>query len=450
MNNNIETFSSLSSKQKEAIGLLSVGTFLEYFDLMLYIHMAVLLNELFFPKTDPYTANLISAFAFCSTFVFRPLGAIIFGRIGDSVGRKITVIITTFLMAISCCIMAILPTYAEIGVMAAFIVTICRVAQGMASMGESIGAEIYLTETIKPPAQYPAVAFISVFIAVGTMAAVGIASLVTSYGFNWRFAFLIGAGVALVGAVARTALRETADFANAKRRIQLAIKDANHNPKIVEKNIIWNEAINKKTVLFLFLMQCSWPACFYIAYFHCGNILKSSFGCTPQQIIHQNFVVSVIQLLSMLLLTYLSYKIYPLIIVKIKLIIFSVFTLICPILLNSIRNPFDMLLFQSFFIIFTSCTVPAVPILFKHFPIFKRYTYTSVSYALSRAFVYIITSFGFIYLTKNFGQFGILFILIPVNICFASGLRHFERLEKEAQDFPKVLENNILVRNSVY
>ena len=91
----------LTRQQKEAIGLLSIGTFLEYFDLMLYVHMAVILNELFFPKTDPFTASLLSAFAFCSIFVFRPIGAIIFGYIGDNIGRKATIVITTFLMSIS-------------------------------------------------------------------------------------------------------------------------------------------------------------------------------------------------------------------------------------------------------------------------------------------------------------------------------------------------------------
>ena len=56
-------FSSLNRQQKEAVGLLQIGTFLEYFDLMLYVHMAVLLNTLFFPKTDPHTAALLNAFA---------------------------------------------------------------------------------------------------------------------------------------------------------------------------------------------------------------------------------------------------------------------------------------------------------------------------------------------------------------------------------------------------
>src|SRR5574343_1713793 len=107
---------SLTREQKQAIGLLSIGTFLEYFDLMLYVHMAVLLNELFFPKTDAHTAMLITAFSFCSTYVLRPIGALIFGYIGDNIGRKATVIITTFMMAISCVIMANLPTYEQIGI----------------------------------------------------------------------------------------------------------------------------------------------------------------------------------------------------------------------------------------------------------------------------------------------------------------------------------------------
>ena len=125
----IETLSSLSREKREAIGLLSIGTFLEYFDLLLYVHMAVLLNELFFPKTDPHTAALLSAFAFCSSYILRPLGALIFGYLGDNIGRKSTVIITTTMMSLSCFTMANLPTYEQIGITAAYIVTICRIVQ---------------------------------------------------------------------------------------------------------------------------------------------------------------------------------------------------------------------------------------------------------------------------------------------------------------------------------
>ncbi len=108
---------SLTKEQKEAVGLLSIRTFLEYFDLMLYVHMAVLLNELFFPKADPLISSLLSATAFCSTYIFRPVGALIFGWLGDNIGSKVTVVITTFMMAISCITMDNLPTYAQIGIL---------------------------------------------------------------------------------------------------------------------------------------------------------------------------------------------------------------------------------------------------------------------------------------------------------------------------------------------
>ena len=106
---------NLRRDQKEAVGLLQIGTFLEYFDLMLYVHLSVLLNDLFFPKTDQRTAALLAAFAFCSTYVFRPVGALMFGYIGDYIGRKAAIIISTTMMAVSCFFMSILPTYAEVG-----------------------------------------------------------------------------------------------------------------------------------------------------------------------------------------------------------------------------------------------------------------------------------------------------------------------------------------------
>lgn len=245
--------SSLKREQKEAIGLLQIGTLLEYFDLMLYVHMAVLLNDLFFPKTDPHTAALLVALTFCSTFVLRPFGALIFGHIGDTFGRKPTVVITTTMMAISCILMATLPTYAEIGISAAWIVIICRILQGLSSMGEITGAQIYVTEITKPPVQYPAVSFLNVMPDLGGMLALSIASLVITMGFNWRIAFWVGAIIAVVGSVARTRLRETPEFVNMKRQNTRKIKEKNEDDPAKSVKLgrldkfIKNQKINEKT-----------------------------------------------------------------------------------------------------------------------------------------------------------------------------------------------------------
>ncbi|AAY62178.1 sugar (and other) transporter family protein [Rickettsia felis str. Pedreira] len=282
---------SLTKEQKQAVGLLSVGTLLEYFDLMLYVHMSVLLNELFFPKADAYATSLYSIAALCATFIFRPLGALVFGYLGDTYGRKTTVVITTMMMATSCIVMALLPTYNEIGITASIIIILCRIVQGMSSMGEVIGTEVYLTEFTKPPIQYPIVALATVFATVGTFAALGVATIVTSYGFNWHYAFGIGAIIAVVGTLARTALRETPEFANAKLKLLKTFEKANRDIKVLENNPIWKEKINKKTAIALFIMDCAWPVCFYFAYIYCGDILVTKFNCTPEQVIKTKFQI---------------------------------------------------------------------------------------------------------------------------------------------------------------
>ncbi|WP_341793085.1 MULTISPECIES: MFS transporter [unclassified Rickettsia] len=429
---------SLTRQQKEAIGLLSIGTFLEYFDLMLYVHMAVLLNELFFPKADPHTAAIYSAAAFCSTFVFRPFGALIFGWIGDNIGRKSTVVITSFLMAISCIVMAVSPTYAEKGLIATIIVTLCRIVQGVSSLGEIIGAELYLTEMIKSPKkQYPFVSLVSSFATFGGVAALGMASLITNFGVSWRIAFFIGAGIAITGGYARNRLRETQDFIDAKRQVQNSFSKAKVNIKILENDLLWKEKVNWKTSLAYFLIQCAWPVTFFFVYVYCSNILKNSFNYSAEEIINHNFIVSLIQVVGGLILRcYLSTIVHPLKILRTCLVVFSLFTIMTPCLLSYLRTPGELLLLQSIIIVFGLGDAPAAPIFFKHFPVFKRFTYSSFLYALSRALVYLITSFGLIYLVDYFGHWGILVIVIPVSIGYGFGILHFERLEKNAENYP--------------
>ncbi|AFB20979.1 MFS transporter [Rickettsia canadensis] len=429
---------SLNREQKETIRLLSIGTFLEYFDLMIYVHMAVLLNELLFPKADTQTAAIYSAAAFCSTFVFRPFVALLFGWIGDKYGRKSTVIITTLFMACFCAVMAGLPTYVQIGVMATWIVTICRIIQGMSSLCEIIGAELYLTETINPPKQYPVVSLMSSCAVLGGVAALGLESIIVHYGFSWRITFFIGTFIAITGSYARTHLRETRDFIDAKQQVKNIFNKASINIKILENNPIWKEKVHWKTSLYYFLIHCTWPVTFYITYIYCSNILKSSFNYTSEEIITHNFIVSLMQFFgSLIFRAYLSGIINPLKILKGFLAIFSLFILIFPYLLNNLHTPRELLIIQSIMVIIGLGDAPAVPIFFKHFPIFKRFTYSSFLYALSRALIYVVTSFGIIYLVSYFGHWGILVISIPLSISYGFGILHFEKLEKNRENYLK-------------
>lgn len=427
--------SSLKREHKIAVGILQLGNFLEYFDLMLYMHMAVLLNELFFPKTDPHTASIIAAFAFCSTFVLRPFGALIFGYVGDHIGRKTVVVFTTMMMAFSCLVMAILPTYAQIGIAASWFVTFCRMLQGMSSMGEAIGSKIYITEITKPPLQYPLVALIGVFSTIGTTTALAVSSLVTVGGLNWRLAFWFGALIAIIGAIVRTRLQDPPKFLEMKKRVKDATANAFRDTQ--EKRVC------KKTVLAYFLIHSSWPVFFYFTYIYCGGILKKTFGFSPAQVIHHNLIVAIIQFVCSTSFVLLSYKIYPLRILKAKLWVFTPVMLLCPWLLLHMNNPLMFLFFQAFVLSFAPESPPATAIFYTHFPILKRFTYTSFIFAFSHALMYIVTSFGIVYLTDFLNYWGLLVIMLPVTICFTWGVSHFEELEKQALQKPALSDTFI-------
>jgi MFS family permease len=428
---------SLSREQKEAVGLLQIGTFLEYFDLMLYVHMAVLMNELFFPKADPQTAALLAAFAFCSTYILRPIGALIFGYIGDNIGRKATVIITTMMMSISCIVMAILPTYAQIGIASAWVVTICRIVQGLSSMGEVMGAYVYMTEITKPPLRYPAVSFISLAATLGVAAALGIATLVTRYDINWRNAFWFGAAIALVGSIARTKLRETPDFIECKAKAQLKKQKKLEN--VLEKDTDTPEKVNKKNLLAFFLIYCGNPICFYTLYIYFNDMLINKFGFTAADIIYNNFILANLDILSCLILTVLSYKVYPLKILKFRSICFFTLCLALPFLIYNIHSYYNVFTIQLLILISSLDAYPANGVLIRHIPVLKRMTATSFMYALSRAVMYVIISFGLIYLTNMFGYYGLWIVVLPVTLGYIWAVSHFKKLDLMDQKKAKAI-----------
>ncbi len=395
---------------------------------MLYVHMAVLLNELFFPKTDPQTAALLSAFAFCCTYLLRPVGALLFGWIGDNIGRKSTVILTTIMMAMSCMIMASVPTYAQIGISAAWIVTICRVIQGLSSMGEIVGAEIYLTETVEEPARYPVVGLITCSATVGSLFALFIASLATTSGFNWRIAFWIGACIAVIGSIARTRLRETPEFLNLKKNLKNSSLD--ERKRIVKD---YKDKVSINTIIACFLIQSGYPVSFFFTYIYCGSILKNSFGYTPEQVIHNNLRVAAMELVGYLICVFICCKTHPLKILRAKVYIVLPFVLLLPLILKTLSSPISLLFVQIICILFSLTDSPATAVYYKYFPILRRFTYTVFIFALSRAIMYTITSFLLIYLTNQLGHFGLWFILIPVICGFFWGVRYFEKLEFSGQ-----------------
>lgn len=417
--------SSLNREQKEAVGLLQIGTFLEYFDLMLYVHMAVLLNELFFPKTDPHTAALLSAFAFCSTYVFRPFGALLFGWIGDNIGRKAAIIISTFMMSISCFFMTIIPTYEQVGILASVMMICCRILQSLSATGEVIGAEIYLTETLPPPASYQFVSWLAELCTLGGVAALFVTSIILECQVGWRSVFMLGGMIAFSGAIARTKLRETSAFLKTKN-------ESEDSPLDKEK-----EPILKQTFWAYFFIYSGFPLCFYLVYIYGADILKHSMGYNIKQITHHNLVLTALSFVVGIILIMMAKRIHPLKILKTRAIIFGVLLILAVPLIPFTTNLYALFVMQVLLTVFCLGTTPAISIFFQHFPVRKRFTYSSMLYAITRALMYVMTSFGLLYLVDVFGCYGLWIIMMPMTVGFLWGVNHFIKLEKASGDFFK-------------
>lgn len=137
------------------------------------------------------------------------------------------------------------------------------------------------------------------------------------------------------------------------------------------------------------------------------------------------------ELLTTSILCYLSLKMYPLLTIKIILIICSIFIIFCPYLLNNLNAPYQLFLIQFFMLLLQECVGSAGPIFYKSFPVFKRFTCATMTFAVSRALMFVVTSFGFVYFIDYFGNWGLWVIMIPTIIGFAYGLFHFEKLTKK-------------------
>ncbi len=135
---------------RRVIVAASLGTVFEWYDFFLYGALAVVLSKHFFSGVNETTAFIFSLLAFAAGFAVRPLGAIIFGRLGDLAGRKYTFLITIVLMGVSTALLGVLPTYADVGVLAPILLITLRLLQGLALGGEYGGAATYVAEHAPP------------------------------------------------------------------------------------------------------------------------------------------------------------------------------------------------------------------------------------------------------------------------------------------------------------
>src|ERR671932_1794760 len=134
------------AEERRVIFASSLGTVFEWYDFYLYGSLAASISKTFFSGVNPTAGFIFALLAFAAGFAVRPFGALVFGRLGDLVGRKYTFLITILIMGLSTFIVGLLPGYASIGIAAPIILISLRILQGLALGGEYGGAATYVAE----------------------------------------------------------------------------------------------------------------------------------------------------------------------------------------------------------------------------------------------------------------------------------------------------------------
>ncbi len=201
----------------------SVGTLIEWYDFYIFGSLAVILSEQFFPKSNPTAGFLFTLATFAAGFIVRPFGALVFGRLGDIVGRKYTFMVTLVLMGGSTFAIGLIPGYDSIGIAAPLLVLILRLAQGLALGGEYGGAATYVAEHAPDKKRGFYTSFIQTTATLGLFVSLGVILAVReSIGieeFNawgWRIPFLLSAILVGVSIFIRMRMQESPLFAKLK------------------------------------------------------------------------------------------------------------------------------------------------------------------------------------------------------------------------------------------
>jgi MFS family permease len=205
------------------IAASSVGTIIEWYDFYLYAVLAVFLAPLFFPSDNP-TASLLAAFAtFGAGFAVRPFGAVVFGHVGDLVGRKYAFLLTVTIMGLGTTVIGLLPTYAQIGVLAPIILVMLRLAQGLALGGEYGGAAIYVAEHAPDQKRGFLTSWIQTTATIGLVLALVVILICrlalgneVFAAWGWRIPFLLSFFLVAIALFVRVRLQETPLFSRLK------------------------------------------------------------------------------------------------------------------------------------------------------------------------------------------------------------------------------------------
>lgn len=271
------------------------GTFLEWYDFLTFATLAVVFGPLFFPSSDPSTALLASLATFGVGMVVRPIGAAIFGSIGDRIGRRPVFMITITLMGIATVCVGFLPTYAQVGIWAPILLVSLRLLQGLSAGGEIGGSAVYLTEHAGDSNRGFKTSFLQLMGPLGILVSTLQIALLQSHltqeeflSWGWRVPFWVSLILLLIAFKARMALEETPIY------LQLSKTEAQSKSPL--RDNLKDPETRKRMFLLFFCISAGGAVLFFCVQVYTAIFLKTTVKLAPQ-VVDQLSVYATVALL---------------------------------------------------------------------------------------------------------------------------------------------------------
>jgi MFS family permease len=259
----------------------SAGTAFEWYDFFIFGSLAPVISKVFFAGLDPTQALIAALALFAAGFAFRPLGALIFGVIGDKLGRKGAFLITVSLMGAATFLIGLIPTYAQSGALGPVLLIILRILQGIALGGEYGGAAIYVAEHAPNDKRGASTGWIQSSASFGLLAALlVIVATRTAVGedafavWGWRIPFLVSALLLAISVWMRAKLAESPEFARLREEGDVA--------KAPLREAFGNKKNLKRVFTAFFGIMCAQGAVWYFTFFYMQVFLEKSLGLPSQ------------------------------------------------------------------------------------------------------------------------------------------------------------------------
>ncbi len=386
--------------EKEKIAAVLWGNTMEYFDNLVYVHMLVIITPLFFPTSDPLALSILAATGFSINYVARPFGALLFGYIGDKIGRRISLYISITLMFLATGFIGVLPTYAQTGIYASAGLLILRFLQGLSCSGEASGALIYVMESIPKKKRYFYSALYNATITGGGVIAAFVITFSLSF-LNeesaWRYPFQIAAFVGCLGLLMRYNLAETKEFKAQKEK-----------SKALKLRQVLLEKENLKSIFRVGSFSLFDAATFWMTYVFLTGLLSKHLGLGSQYVVLHNGAVMIFEIMMGFIAAKLSLRLGG---VKIALrSVYLIIVSIIPLLLfiEFINYAYFSILLTQMFIIACGSTfcVSTDPLRAYLFPVVGRFMGLAFGVSLGRVIGYVIGGYLLIAFNHLFGQMG--------------------------------------------